>query len=58
MDEEFLISKALLQSILNLLQMFDYENTCDDGDTAELKADISLDWFYHIKNTLEIKLND
>ena len=57
MDEEILISKSLLQSIFNLLQMFDYEVTFDEGDTAQLKADISLDWFYYNKNELEKILN-
>lgn len=58
MDEQILVQKSLLQSIFNLLQMLDYEDTCDDGDTAQLKAEISLDWFYYVKNHLEKVINE
>ena len=56
MDEEILVSKSLLKFIYSILDKFDYEQP-DDGDFAEFKGEVSLDWFYGIKHDLERILN-
>lgn len=58
MDEEILVSKAFLEQLYGVLDKFDYGLQGDDGDTAELKAELSLDWFYFTKNRLENLLNE
>ena len=56
MNEEILVSKSLLEFIYSILDKFDYEQP-DDGDFAEFKGEVSLDWFYGIKHDLERILN-
>lgn len=53
MDEEIAIQKSFLEQIYSILNKFDYKEQYDDGDTAELSAEFSLDYFYSVKNELE-----
>jgi len=53
MDKEITIQKSFLEQIYSILNKLDYEEQYDDGDTAELKAQFSLDYFYSVKNELE-----
>ena len=56
MDEEITIQKSFLEQIYLVLNKFDYEFQHDDGDTADLNAEFSLDYFYSVKSRLEYLL--
>lgn len=54
MNEEILVSKRFLLHLNELLAKFDYdpEGYADDP-TSTFSADVSQDWFYHLKNSLD-----
>jgi hypothetical protein len=46
----------LMRDCFDLLDFFEYENDEDSQSKAFFKAHINVDWFFHVKNSLERQL--